>query len=199
MKKWLLIIFLIILNFTILYCKIYSSDLKNIKLKLNDDELGIIIIHLENSTSLLLKNGDTYILYLLDYKDDTDLYINIELFTDKIDYVFMNEEYDLKYPYKIVIDGKIIIDDIRLEPNKISYKGSTFCINSIDNCDYVYLTEEMKINTTPKTIFYNELLSNNYIDKIHNLWTDSYKITENDFTILILNEEYEVIKLQHEY
>lgn len=199
MKKCLFIIFLIIINFTILYSKIYSSDLKNIKLKLDKNELAIILIYLENSTSLLLKNNDNFILYVLDYKNDTDFYINISLFTDKVDYVFMNEEYDLKYPYKVVLDESIILDGLRIEQNRIYYNNTMFCINEARNCDYVYLTNEVELDNEPKIIIYSDLLSTKYVNKLHDSWTDTYKMSKKEFIILILGNDYEVIKLQHEY
>lgn len=199
MKKCLFIIFLIIINFTILYSKIYSSDLKNIKLKLDKNKLAIILIYLENSTSLLLKNSDNFILYVLDYKNDTDFYINISLFTDKVDYVFMNEEYDLKYPYKVVLDESIILDGLRIEQNRIYYNNTLFCINEARNCDYIYLTNEVELDNEPKIIIYSDLLSTKYISKLHDSWTDTYKMSKKEFIILILGNDYEVIKLQHEY
>lgn len=199
MKKCIFIIFLIIINCTILYIKIFSNELKNIKVKLSEYEIAIIIIDLENSTSLLVKKEDNFILYIINYINDKDLYLNIELFTKNIDYVFMNEEYDVKYPNKMVIDGNILLDGIRLEPSKIYYNNKSFCIDIIDKCNYLYIVNELETNSAIDGIFYNENLSSIYIEKIHDMWIDTYKITKSDYTILILGENDEVIKLQHEY
>lgn len=199
MKKCLFITFLIFLNCTVLYTKIFSNELKNIKLNLKDEELAIVIIDLENSTSLLLKKEDNYILYILRYIDDKDLYLNIEIFTNNIDYVFMNEEYDIKYPNKMVIDGNILIDGIRIEPSKIYYKNKSFCINSTNKCNYIYLIDELEIKKPLDGIFYNQYLPEHYIEKLHDLWIDTYKITKNDYTILIIGKNDEILNLQREY
>lgn len=197
MKKLYLIFFLILLNCCLFYVRISSNQLKKIDLKLKADELAIIILSLDSSKSLLMTKPNFYSLYTFSYIDDKDLEQTISLFTDKVDYVFMNEEYPLSYPYKSVLDGLVVIQDIQLEPYRIHFHNKTFCINESKNCDFLYLTKEIEISDNIDAIFYDESLSNTYIESIHEKWVDAYKITDKSYTILVLNNDYEVIHLAH--
>lgn len=195
MKKFYLIILLIVVNFSLLYVKIFSNKLKKIDLNLKEGDLGIIILSLNSSKSLLLHKDDSFLLYTFQYEDDKDLESNISLFTDKVEYVFMNQEYSLSYPYKNVLDGLVVIQGIQLEPNRLHYQNQKFCINEDKNCDFVYLTKEMDLKEDISVVFYDENLSDSYIEKLHEKWIDVYKVTNNGYTILVLNEDYEVIQL----
>ncbi len=197
MKKLYLIIFLIVINISLLYVKIFSNKMKKIDLKLKSDEIGVILLSLETSKSLLITNGDTFLLYTFSYQDDQNLVQRLSLFTDKVDYVFMQNEYSLSYPYKTVLDGLVVIQNIQLEPNRLHYNNKTFCINEIKNCNFVYLTEELEFEENLDAVFYDESLSDSYIETLHEKWLDVYKITTASSTILLLNKDYEVIHLAH--
>ncbi len=197
MKKLYLFIFLLFFNIGILYVRIFSNKLKKIDLNLKDDEIAIIILSLETSKSLLIDIQESFLLYTFSYYDDSNLEQNISLFTDKLDYIFMNEEYPLRYPYKNVIDGLAVIQNIQLEPNRIHYNNKTFCINETKECNFVYLTEEKEFDDDMEVIFYDDKLSDSYIETLHEKWTDVYKVTSNSYTIFILNDDYEVIHLAH--
>ena len=108
----------------------------------------------------------------------------------------MREEYPLSYSYKMLLDEMVIIQDIQLEPNRIHYRNQTFCLNETAGCDYVYLTEEIPITDEVKAIFYDESLSEEYIQSLHKKWSDFYKITKDSYTILLLNKGYEVLHLE---
>lgn len=197
MKKLYLILFLILINVSLLYVKIYSNKLKNINLKLKDNEIAIIILFLEDSNSILIKSLDIHLLYTFDYRTEKNLESNISLFTNHIDYVFMKEEYTLSYPNKIHLDGLTVIQDIQIEPNKIHCNNYTFCIDMVDNCDFIYLTEEKEVNNQKSTIFYADSLPKSYIESFHDDWIDVYKVTKDNYTILLLSDDYEVIQLEH--
>lgn len=197
MKKLYLIIFLILINFLLLYGKIFSNKLKKINLKLKNNEIGIIILSLETSKSLLISTQENFLLYTFFYEDDKDLEQNISLFTDKLDYVFMKNEYPLSYPYKSLLDGLVVIQDVQLEPNKLHYNNKTFCINETNQCDFVYLTEEIEFEDSLDAVFYDERLSDSFVESLHKKWIDVYKITVDSYTILLFNEDYEVIHLTH--
>ncbi len=195
MKKVYLIIILVIINLFLLCGKIYSNKLKTIDLKLKEDEIAIVILSLQNSKSFLLKVQDIYLLYTVFYQSGKDLENSVSLFTDKVDYVFMNEEYPLSYPYKIHLDGLTVIQNVQLEPNRIHYNNYTFCINEKENCDFIYLTKEIGNIHQKSAIFYDESLSKEYIESFHDDWIDVYKTTNESYTILILGNDYEVIHL----
>lgn len=197
MKKIYLILFLLVVNFCLLYAKISSNKLKNIDLDLKDNQIAIIVLSLEKSKSFLIKMRDQFLLYVFSYEDDSELEINLSLFTEQPDYVFTREEYSLKYPYKMQVDGLVVIQDIQLESNKVHYNDFHFCINEIEQCDFIYLTEEIELPDNIGTIFYDEQLSSTYIESLHEKWTDVYKVTDDSYTILLLDQDYEVIHLDH--
>lgn len=197
MKKIYLILFLIVTNIFLLCVKIYSNKLKNINLRLKDNEIAIVILSLEDSKSLLIKSQDSYFLYTFDYLSEKNLNSNISLFTEKLDYVFMKEEYALSYPHKIHLDGLTVLQNIQLEPNKIHYNNYTFCINEVENCDFIYLTEEKEVSSKKSIIFYDYTLSNSYIESFHDDWIDVYKVSSGGYTILLLGTDYDVIYLEH--
>lgn len=197
MKKIYLILFLIVINCCLLYGKIFSSKLKNIELKLKDEQIAIIILSLENNKSLLIKSYGSFLLYTFSYIDDQELELNVSLFTDKVDYIFMKEEYPLSYPHKMYLDGLVVVQNIQLEPNRVHYNNHTFCINEVENCDFTYLTEEISFSGQVGTVFYDESLSDSYIETLHEKWMDVYKVTNDSYTILLLNQDYEVIHLAH--
>ncbi len=197
MKKLYLIIFLIVINFSLFYVRIFSNKMKKVNLKLRSDEIGIILLSLEKSKSLLITNSDTFLLYTFSYQEDENLAQRLSLFTDRVDYVFMKNEYSLSYPYKTVLDGLVVIQNIQLEPNRLHYNNKTFCINETKDCNFVYLTEELEFEENLDAVFYDEALSDSYIEKLHEKWLDVYKITTDSSTILLLNTDYEVIHLAH--
>ncbi len=194
MKKVYLIV-LVIVNLFLLCGKIYSNKLKNINLKLKEDEIAVVILSLQDSKSLLVKAQDIYLLYTFSYENSKNLENNVALFTEKVDYVFMNEEYPLSYPYKIQLDELTVIQNIQLEPNRLHYNNYTFCINEKENCDFIYLTKEIGDIQQKSTIFYDEFLAQEYIESFHDDWIDVYKITNESYTILVLGNDFEIIHL----
>ena len=195
MKKVYLIIVLVIVNLFLLCGKIYSNKLKNINLKLKEDEIAVVILSLQDSKSLLVKAQDIYLLYTFSYENSKNLENNVALFTEKVVYVFMNEEYPLSYPYKIQLDELTVIQNIQLEPNRLHYNNYTFCINEKENCDFIYLTKEIGDIQQKSTIFYDEFLAQEYIESFHDDWIDVYKITNESYTILVLGNDFEIIHL----
>lgn len=195
MKKLYLIFLLVILNFGLFYVRIFSNQLKKIDLKLKDDELAIIILSLDASKSILLHKTNLFSLYTFSYIDDKDLEQNVSLFTDNVDYVFMSEEYPLSYPFKSVLDGVVVLQGIQIEPSRVHFRNKTFCINEIDSCDYIYLTKEIELPENVDAIFYDESLPTSYIESLHQKWLDVYKVTNKSYTILVLNDDYEVVHL----
>ncbi len=189
-------LFVIIINCTFLCIHIYSSRLKTIDIQLKENELAVVFLSLKESKSLLLKNQEEYILYVLDYQGEQELYSTISLFSRNLQYVFMREEYPLIYPYKVLLDHIVVLKNLQLERNRFYFHDKTFCINETKNCDYIYLTKEIPIENPVNVIFYDENLSSDYIESLHQKWGDFYKITSRSYTILFVKEEYEVIHLE---
>jgi len=196
MKKLVFILFLLIINFYLLYFKISSIDTRNAKLRLRKDELGIVILYLEQSTSLLIKKADYSLLYVIEYHGDNDLYETINLFAENIDYVFMWEEYDLQYSYKVVVDGSISINDIIIEKNSIRYQNHSFCIDTIGECDYIYLIRGVDGKVNAKMVLHNDSLSSSYVKGIYDNWGEIYKVRRSTYITLILGSDHGLIKVK---
>lgn len=195
MKKIYIILILIVFNFLLLYMKIESANIDNIKVKLKNNELGIVIITLDNSNSLLIMKDDIKVLYILDYIDDLDLYDTVSLFTEEIDYVITNSPYNTNYKNEIVLDNILIINGIEISKNKIVYLDHNFCINQMNLCDYSYITTDLDVSDNIKVLLYNESLDQDYITSIQDKWIDSYKVTRSSYTIITLGDNYEITNL----
>ena len=198
MRKLIFILFLLIINFYLLYSRIFSAEIRNVKLQLRNDEIGLAIIHLENSTSILVQKEDVFIIYIWEYFGDPQLYETIKLFTNRVDYVFMREEYSVEFPHRMIVDGNVVIGGLHIRPNKIQYQNHLFCIDAYEGCDYIYLTREVEIgnNDNVRMILHNDNLSQDFIYKLRDRWADIYIVTKDEYTILILGRDYEIINLK---
>ena len=196
MKKNYFIFFLIAFLFGTWCGKIYCNQLKNIDIKVKNDELALILLHLPYSDSILIKTKESYLLYIFRFEHAFDLKDYLSPFTEEIDYVFTKEEYSFSYPHKIVANNFMIVEDVMLERNRIHYHDYTFCINETKNCDFTYVTEEITFQSPIETLFYTDDLSISYVDRLHNEWIDFYKVTKDSYTILLLSDDYEIIHLQ---
>ena len=195
MKKVGVVFFLLVFNFCIVYAKIKDNHLNHVDIKLTGDELGIVTIKLDNSTSLLLKYQDKYLLYLIDYIDSKNIKTSEAVFTDYIDYVYMNNNYNYNEDNAKIVD-KQVIEELVLSRNVIDYKDYRLCINQSTNCDFVFITHnDVMINENVKAIFYSTDLDEQYIDYLEKIWTDSYRISKDSYTIMTLGDDYEVNNL----
>ncbi len=197
MKKWILILFFIFCCLFFFLTKAKSKQLSHIHISLKEGEIAIIFLDFSASKSLLIKTSDEYLFYLLSDEGDSSLEEKVSLFTKVPDYVFMSSSYSLSYPHKKILDEVVVLEKIQLEPNKIHYQDHTFCINQVDDCDYVYLTEEIPIKKTLDVVFYEEDLNSSYIEKFYEQWTDTYKISKQNYTVLFLQDGYEVVPIDY--
>ncbi len=195
MKKAIIIVCLFVFNICVVYAKICEKKLDNVDIKLKDDELGIITIMLDNSSSLLLKYKDYNILYIIDYVNGTNLKSSVDLFAKSIDYVFMLNNYDYTKLGYGVTDNQTI-DDLTLMRNKIIYKDKLICINQSADCDLVFINrEDVLLNKDVESVFYSNQLSEKYIDYIKSFWLDEYRLSKQSYTIVTMGDEYQVNNL----
>ncbi len=195
MKKLIVILVLLIFNFCIVYAKMIDKKLEKVDIKLKKEELGIVVINLNNSNSLLLKYEDKYILYLIDYVADNNIENSKMIFTDYVDYIYMNNYYNYKED-KVFIAKAKTIGKLTLMRNKILYKKQTICINQSNGCDFVFLTHnDILLTKTNKAVFYDNTLSETYIDYIKNFWLDKYPLSKQSYTVITIGDEYKVTNL----
>ena len=189
MRKILFILFLLLFNILLIYSKVKSIN--NINLKLKKDELAIVLINNPKSKSILLLKNDISILYILDYQNDENLKEDVLNFVSKLDYVFMNSDYDVPFKNKQLIKSKII-EKIIMEPNKITYNNYRLCIDKELSCDITYLIKEKElVGDNLKSIIYNNEINPN----IQNDWLDTYSIGYNNYIIVFMKDSYEIDNL----
>ena len=166
MRKIVIIITLLLFNFCIVYAKIKDKNLDKVDIKLKEDELGIAVITLEGSTSLILKYQDKYIFYLVDYINDIDLDTNIKVFTDNVYNSYMAKN----YAYDAQILKEKSIGDLTLKPDQIS--------------DDVLLTKDIN------AILYRTDLDEGYLDYIDTFWVDKYRLTNQNYIVITLGDDF---------
>ena len=191
MKKFVVIISLIVFNVLLLYSKVSSKS--DINLKLDKNELAIIVINNDDSKALLLLKDNKSILYILEYNNDKKLLKNLEKFTYNFDYIYENDLYDIPLDRKELIYTNMI-DNIYLSKNRISYLNYTFCINE-SYCDFTYLTGDYEIKET-NNIIYSDNISEKTKDLYEQEWIDLYKISNNNYLIIFIKDDnYEITNL----
>ena len=196
MKKLIAIIILCFINIIIFYNKGKEVSIEKIDINLEFNELGITFLDLNDSNTLFISLNNTNILYIVDYKDSTDLKKELNKLGKSIDFIVMTKEYDIdiKAPKKIInkrlnINNIIFLSDTY---NSISYNNNSLCINS-SNCDFVYYTNSnIKVNNN-KVLFISKNTSMN--DKLYEEWVDIYKLNNSVYTVLKINDTYEVLEI----
>lgn len=191
MKKYVVIISLIVFNVLLLYSKVSSKS--DINLKLDKNELAIIVINNDDSKALLLLKDNKSILYILEYNNDKKLLKNLEKFAYNFDYIYENDLYDIPLDRKELIYTNMI-DNVYLSKNRISYLNYTFCINE-SFCDFTYLTGDYEIKET-SNIIYSDNVSEKIMDLYEQEWIDLYKISNNNYLIIFIKDDnYEITNL----
>lgn len=196
MKKLIAIIILCFINILIFYNKSKEVSIEKIDINLEFNELGITFLDLNDSNTLLISLNNTNILYVVDYKDSTNLKKELNRLGKSIDFIVMTKEYDIDItaPKKIInkrlnINNIVFLSDTY---NSISYNNNSLCINS-SNCDFAYYTNNnIKVNDNNALfISKNTRLS----DKLYEEWVDIYKLNNSVYTVLKINDTYEVLEI----
>ena len=196
MKKIVLIIILCLSNIFIFYNRDKEVSIEKIDINLEFNELGIIFLDLNDSNTLLISLNNTSILYIIDYKDSTNLKKELNHLNKKIDFIVMNKEYDIDInaPKKLV-NKRLNINNIIFNNGiyqSINYNNNSLCINS-SNCDYAYYTtNNIKVNNN-KVLFISK--SANMNDKIYEEWVDIYKLNNSVYTVLKIKDTYQVLEI----
>lgn len=191
MKK--IVILLIVLFGLLKYIEFKYNEQYKINFNL-DDEIGIITLKLDNSSSLLIKHKNKYLLYLLEFNNNKNLDKNIKLFTDKIDYTYMSNDYNINVNNKV---SNIKIEDLSINDDIIKYKNNKICINRSNNCDYVFLFKnDILLNNDIKVIFYSNDLNKDYIEYVNSYDIKKYIISNKTYHLITINNsKYKVTNL----
>ena len=196
MKKIVLIIILCLSNIFIFYNRDKEVSIEKIDINLEFNELGIIFLDLNDSNTLLISLNNTSILYIIDYKDSTNLKKELNHLNKKIDFIVMNKEYeiDINAPKKIV-NERLNINNIIFSNGiykSINYNNNSLCINS-SNCDYAYYTtNNIKVNNN-KVLFISKNIKMS--DKLYEEWVDIYKLNNSVYTVLKIKDTYQVLEI----
>ena len=191
MKKYFIIIILIILNILVYTDKTILSSSSKINLDLKEEEIALSIISLDNSKSILINKKD---LFVLEYIDSLNLEKVINLYGVNILRNLIQNNNDLiniKSYNKQTLNNKIMIDNITFEVNDnikiINYKNYNFCIyKSGTNKNF---SDEVL------AVFFDKNIKENKIEKYYDKWVDSYILNDKTFyTLKFLNNDYEVIE-----
>ena len=200
MRKICILVVLITI-FMIFFSQNYKVSVEKIDLSLKENELGILFLNLDDSNSLLLSLDNINILYILNYTDNDDIEKYISPLSLKIDYVIMNSDYNVELGEKKVFDKYLYFNNIVFSKDEyitINYLDKTLCINpTVNNCDYVYYTHDINFNISNNTklFFYNDSITDKYLNVVYNKWVDSYKISKNIYTILKIKDNYEILQI----
>ena len=196
MKKLIAIIILCFINILIFYTKSREVSIEKIDINLEFNELGITFLDLNDSNTLLISLNNTNILYIVDYKDSTNLKKELNRLGKSIDFIVMTKEYDIDIPApKKIINKRLNINNIVFLSdtyNSISYNNNSLCINS-SNCDFSYYTNNnIKVNDN-KALFISK--NTRLSDKLYEEWVDIYKLNNSVYTVLKINDTYEVLEI----
>lgn len=196
MKKIILIIILCITNLYIFYYKDKEVSIEKIDINLEFNELGITLLDLDDSNTLLLSLNNTNILYVISYKESTNLKKELIRLGKRIDFIVMNKEYDIDIKAtKKIIDKRLNINNIIFSNDiyeSINYNNNSLCINS-SNCDFSYYTNSnIKVNNN-KVLFISKNIKMN--DKLYEEWVDIYKLNSSIYTVLKIKDTYQVLEI----
>lgn len=196
MKKLIAIIILCFINILIFYTKSREVSIEKIDINLEFNELGITFLDLNDSNTLLISLNNTNILYVVDYKDSTNLKKELNKLGKSIDFIVMTKEYNIDIPApKKIINKRLNINNIVFLSdtyNSISYNNNSLCINS-SNCDFSYYTNNnIKVNDN-KALFISK--NTRLSDKLYEEWVDIYKLNNSVYTVLKINDTYEVLEI----
>lgn len=196
MKKIILIITLFIISSYFFFITEKEVALEKIDLNLEYNELGVIFLGLKKSDSLVLSINDINILYIINLNDSSSLKKEIAKLNINIDFIVMNENYDidLNVPKKIIKEA-LSLNSITFNNKNyqsINYNNQSLCINNT-NCDFIYYTKpNIQVNDN-KVLFFNQDIK--LPDNLYKEWVDIYKINNSVYTVLKVGNNYKVIEI----
>ena len=170
---------------------------------------SIIFINDKLDHYLLIKYQDKYDLIIV---SPTKLDLSkVKKITTKIDkiYLYQNQIVDISYNKKYLLNKNQIIDNIEYKNQilTISINNQKFCLykrsSSTVSCNFVYIEDNnkdifIKLNDKIDVLFFHlqKHFSNLFIEEIYSNWLDTYSLTDNNYTILTLQDTYAIFNIK---
>lgn len=170
---------------------------------------SIIFINDKLDHYLLIKYQDKYDLIIVSpTKSDLSKVKKITTKIDKI-YLYQNQIVDISYNKKYLLNNNQIIDNIEYQNQilTISINNQKFCLykrsSSTVSCNFVYIEDNnkdifIKLNDKIDVLFFHlqKHFSNLFIEEIYSNWLDTYSLTDNNYTILTLQDTYAIFNIK---
>ena len=170
---------------------------------------SIIFINDKLDHYLLIKYQDKYDLIIVSpTKSDLSKVKKITTKIDKI-YLYQNQIVDISYNKKYLLNKNQIIDNIEYKNQilTISINNQKFCLykrsSSTVSCNFVYIEDNnkdifIKLNDKLDVLFFHlqKHFSNLFIEEIYSNWLDTYSLTDNNYTILTLQDTYAIFNIK---
>lgn len=170
---------------------------------------SIIFINDKLDHYLLIKYQDKYDLIIV---SPTKLDLSkVKKITTKIDkiYLYQNQIVDISYNKKYLLNKNQIIDNIEYQNQilTININNQKFCLykhsSSTVSCNFVYIEDNnkdifIKLNEKIDVLFFHlqKHFSNLFIEEIYSNWLDTYSLTDNNYTILTLQDTYAIFNIK---
>ena len=119
MKKYILIITLIVINLLFYIKNSNIESVSKVNLKLDKNELGVIFYNTEFSDFIILNKDNSNIMFLINYSDVNELQEHIYNSKYNLNYIIMNENYDISILHKKVVKNKLTLGNIQFNYKKI--------------------------------------------------------------------------------
>lgn len=178
----------------------------------NDSQIpinSIIFINDKLDHYLLIKYQDKYDLIIVSpTKSDLSKVKKITTKIDKI-YLYQNQIVDISYNKKYLLNKNQIIDNIEYQNQilTININNQKFCLykrsSSTVSCNFVYIEDNnkdifIKLNEKIDVLFFHHQkhFSNLFIEEIYSNWLDTYSLTDNNYTILTLQDTYAIFNIK---
>ena len=170
---------------------------------------SIIFINDKLNHYLLIKYQDKYDLIIVSpTKSDLSKVKKITTKIDKI-YLYQNQIVDISYNKKYLLNKNQIIDNIEYQNQilTININNQKFCLykhsSSTVSCNFVYIEDNnkdifIKLNEKIDVLFFHlqKHFSNLFIEEIYSNWLDTYSLTDNNYTILTLQDTYAIFNIK---
>lgn len=178
----------------------------------NDSQIpinSIIFINDKLNHYLLIKYQNKYDLIIVSpTKSDLSKVKKITTKIDKI-YLYQNQIVDISYNKKYLLNKNQIIDNIEYQNQilTININNQKFCLykhsSSTVSCNFVYIEDNnkdifIKLNDKIDVLFFHlqKHFSNLFIEEIYSNWLDTYSLTDNNYTILTLQDTYAIFNIK---
>ena len=178
----------------------------------NDSQIpinSILFINDKLDHYLLIKYQDKYDLIIVSpTKSDLSKVKKITTKIDKI-YLYQNQIVDISYNKKYLLNKNQIIDNIEYQNQilTININNQKFCLykrsSSTVSCNFVYIEDNnkdifIKLNDKIDVLFFHlqKHFSNLFIEEIYSNWLDTYSLTDNNYTILTLQDTYAIFNIK---